>query len=131
MTTLRFRAAALAIAAAAAVGALGSAPAFAKSGDAVRTGACSRTSDWKLKLGPRDGVIETQFEVDSKRVGQTWTVKITDNGTTVLQRTAKTVAPSGSFSVGVRTTNRAGTDSFVATARNAATGETCVGRASV
>ena len=52
MTTLRFRAAALAIASAAAVGTLWSAPAFAKSGDAVRKGACGRTSDWKLKLGP-------------------------------------------------------------------------------
>ena len=132
MTTHRFRAfAALTIASTAAVGALWSAPAFAKSGDVVRTGACSRTSDWKLKLGPRGGVIETEFEVDSNRVGQTWTVKITDNGAIVLQRTAKTVAPSGSFSVGVRAINRAGTDAFVATARNAATGETCVGRASV
>jgi hypothetical protein len=131
MTTLRFRAAALAIASAAAVGAVWSAPAFARSGDVVRAGACSRTSHWKLKLGPRGAVIETQFEVDSNRVGQRWTVKIADNRATVLQRTAKTVAPSGSFSVGVRATNRAGTDSFVATARNAATGETCVGRASV
>ena len=131
MTKPRFRAAAFAVASAAAVGALWGAPAFAKSGDVVRTGACSRTSDWKLKLGPRSGVVETEFEVDSNRVGQTWTVKITDNGTTVLQRTAKTLAPSGSFSVAVRATNRPGTDSFVATAKNARTGETCVGRASV
>ena len=131
MTTLRFRAAVLAIASVAAVGTLWSAPAFAKSGDAVRKGACSRTSHWKVKLGPRGGVIETEFEVDSNRVGQKWSVKITDNGATVLKRTAKTVAPSGSFSVRVRASNRAGRDSFVATARNAATGETCVGRASV
>ena len=51
MTSIRFRAAALAIASTAAIGALWPAPAFAKSGDVVRTGACSRTSDWKLKLG--------------------------------------------------------------------------------
>ena len=51
--------------------------------------------------------------------GQTWTVKNTDNGTTVLQRTATTLAPSGSFSVAVRSTNRPGADSFVATATNA------------
>jgi len=134
MTKLRLRgAAALAITSFALVGAgaVSAGPAFAKSGDIVRRGACSAHSDWKLKLGPRDGVIETEFEVDSQRVGQTWNVRITDDGVTVLNRTARTVAPSGSFSVGVRAPNRAGTDAFVATASNPATGETCVGRASV
>jgi hypothetical protein len=131
MIRRRLSAAALTISSIAIAGSMWAGPAFAKSGDVVRRGACSAGSDWKLKLGPRGGVIETEFEVDSQRAGQTWNVRISDNGATVLSRTARTSAPSGSFSVGVRVPNRAGVDAFVATASNSRTGEKCVARASV
>lgn len=65
------------------------------------------------------------LEVDSNVVGQTWAVRVLDNGTQVVSATATTVAPSGSFTVSRRVANRAGNDRFVATATNARTGETC------
>jgi hypothetical protein len=130
MRTLRFRLAALGTSTLLA-GALWAVPASAKSGDTVRRGSCTARSNWKLKLGPRGSTIETEFQVDSNRVGQKWNVKITDQGATVLRRTARTIAPSGSFTVRTRPANRAGVDTFVATATNARTGERCVGRAAV
>lgn len=45
-----------------AVTALIGAPAVsAKSGDIIRTGNCTKTTDWKLKLSPEDGRIEVEF----------------------------------------------------------------------
>jgi hypothetical protein len=52
---------------------------------------------------------------------------MTDNGTQVFAGTRTTVAPSGSFSVSRHIANRAGTDTIVARASNAKTGETCTG----
>jgi hypothetical protein len=113
------------------VGLLGAAPAaMAKDGDVIKRGACSRTSDWKLKLGPENGKIEVEFEVDSNRVGQTWHVRLTQNGTQIFSGTRVTKAPSGSFTVRKLTANKAGTDTIRGRAVNAATGETCVGAAS-
>jgi hypothetical protein len=106
-------------------------PAFAKHGDIVRQGSCSARSDWKLKLGPRDGGIETEFQVDSNRNGQKWNVRLADNGARVFAGTATTRAPSGSFTVERRIANRKGTDHVVATAMNAVTGETCRATAAV
>jgi hypothetical protein len=100
-------------------------PAFARDGDVRKSVRCSNGSIAKLKLAPRDGAIETEFEVDSNRVGQRWSVRITDNGSAVLTGTRRTVAPSGSFSVHRRIANRAGTDRIVARASFAGTGETC------
>jgi hypothetical protein len=108
---------------------LGAGPAQAKDGDVVRTGACSAGAQWKLKLAPRDAGIETAFEVDSNRNGQTWSVRITDNGVTVFQGTRTTAAPSGSFTVRKTIANQAGTDNVVATATF--NGRTCRGTASV
>ena len=113
------------------VGAAGAIPAEAKAGDVKVSGSCSGSSTWKLKLGPRARTIQTEFEVDSNVVGQQWTVSITDNGVQVFTADATTVAPSGSFTVATRIPNVAGSDAVVATAANAATGESCVAMASV
>jgi hypothetical protein len=113
------------------VGFLGAGPASAKPGDVVVTGSCSAASDYKLKLGPRDGAIETEFEVDSNVAGQTWKVRITDNGTRVFAGSATTTARSGSFTIRPRLADQAGTDAIVATAVNPATHEKCVAQASV
>jgi hypothetical protein len=104
-------------------------PAGAKGGDIRKAGNCSGQTDWKLKLGPRGGVIETEFEVDSNHNGQVWAVTITDNGVTVFSGHRTTVAPSGSFSVERRIANRAGADNIRATASRA--GERCVATARV
>lgn len=68
-----------------------------------------------------------QLEIDSNWVGQTWSVNITDNAVRVFSGNRVTTAPSGSFEVEVISANRAGTDSFLATARNATAGELCRG----
>jgi hypothetical protein len=104
------------------------APASAKGGDDVRaSGKCSAGSTWKMKAKPDDGRIEVELEVDSNRVGQLWSVALSDNGTRIFTGNRRTTAPSGSFEVELRTANRAGADRFTATARTA-NGEVCSAR---
>jgi len=103
----------------------------AKDGDVIRTGACSNRSDWKLKLSPENGRIEVEFEVDTPRVGQTWRVKLFQNGNRFFLGTRTTLAPSGSFELRVVRPNTAGTDSFRGRAVNLTTGEVCEGTASI
>jgi hypothetical protein len=119
------------IAIAAIVGLVGAAPvAMAKAGDVIKRGACSgSTSDWKLKLSPENGKIQVEFEVDSNKVGQTWQVRLTQNGTKIFGGSRVTQAPSGSFTVRKVTANLAGTDTIKGRAVNGATGETCIGSA--
>lgn len=120
------------LASALALSVAGAVPASAKAGDVIKTGTCSGASHWKLKLGPRDGgTIEVEYQVDSNVVGQTWRVRIFQNGTRIFAGPRVTKAPSGSFTVRVVAPDTAGTDAFKGRALNAASGELCVGRASV
>lgn len=107
------------------------APAMAKSGDIVRTGNCSGAADWKVKAGARDGGIEVEFEVDSNRVGQTWRVKIRDNGVLRYNNLRTTKAPSGSFTVHRTIRNMSGTDNIVARARNIKSGQVCIAKVNI
>jgi hypothetical protein len=109
----------------------GAAPAVANDRDVIREGACSGGSDWKLKLSPEDGRLEVEFEVDSNVVGQSWRVRLFQNGDRFFAGIRETTAPSGSFELRRVVNNTAGTDSFRARAVNVATGEVCVGRASI
>lgn len=108
------------------------APAQASGGTtAVGTsGSCSATSTWKLKAKPDLdlGTIQIEFAVDSNKAGQTWTVRLADNTTTVFFGHRTTLAPSGSFTVRRLTTDQAGTDIIRARATNPATGEVCSGQ---
>jgi hypothetical protein len=122
----------LAAAALAATLVLGIAPAaHAGGGEVIRRGACSATSDWKLKAKPDNARIELEFEVDSNVVGQTWNVTLRQNGDRIFNGTRVTQGPSGSFELRRRPTDTAGTDRFFARAVNPGTGETCVGRVSL
>ena len=130
MTTARTTRIGLAVAAVAlGVGVVSSGPASASGGDrgVERRGVCSAGATWKLGAKRDNGRIEVEFEVDSNRVGQTWAVRMTDNGVIVFNGSRRTVAPSGSFSVERLVTDRAGTDTFVAVATNPATGQRCSG----
>jgi hypothetical protein len=109
----------------------GSVPATARGTDVIRSGACSGTADWKLKLSPDDGGIEVEFEVDSNVSGQTWNVRILQNGTRIFSGSRTTQPPSGSFEVRVLANDNPGTDTFRGRAVNAADGQTCVGTASI
>jgi uncharacterized membrane protein len=120
---------AVAVAAVALVGSAAATPAFGSGGgDDVRaSGHCSASSTWKLKAKPDDGRLEVEAEVDSNRVGQTWTWRILHNGGVTARGTATTKAPSGSFSVQRRVVNAAGADHIGWRSHNGATGETCSG----
>lgn len=102
--------------------------ASAGDGEIETAGSCSARSDWKLKVGPDDGRLDVEFEVDSNVVGQRWNVVLRDNGVVVFRGARTTLAPSGSFSLERRIANRAGQDRIVARATNPGTGETCTGR---
>jgi hypothetical protein len=120
----------IAVAALGVVGLLSAAPAaLANDADVIKRGSCSGASDWKLKLSPENGKIEVEFEVDQNNVGDTWRVRIFQDGDRIFRGTRVTKAPSGSFEVRVVAPNTAGEDTFRATARNLSTDETCVGRA--
>src|SRR5262245_45971892 len=130
MSTLskRLRATAMTLAVGAAALTVAS-PAQASGGDrgVERTGRCSAGARWKLKAKHDDGRIETEFEVDSNRVGQRWQVRIADNGVVVFRGARRTVAPSGLFSVERHIANRRGADRIRAVATHVPTGQRCVG----
>lgn len=104
--------------------------AWAGTNDVVERGSCDGNSEWKLKLSPDDGRIETEFEVDQNVSGDQWKVKIRHDGERVFRDTATTGSASGSFTVRIVEDDHAGTDAFKAKARNLSTGEVCVGTAS-
>jgi hypothetical protein len=91
----------------------------------IKTGSCSGSADWKLKAKPDDGRLEIEFEVDSNRTGQSWSVRVTDNGSRVFSGRRTTHGRSGSFSLNLRPGNRSGQDTVKARATHA--GQTCVG----
>lgn len=99
--------------------------------EVLSRGACTMSSDWKVKAKRRDGRIEIEGEVDTSRVGQSWTWKLKHNGSLSARGTETTTAPSGSFSVERRTADLAGADSFVFWATNPASGESCRGTLSL
>jgi hypothetical protein len=92
------------------------------------SGACDNgKGTWKIKAKADDGQLEVEFEVDSNRSGQTWRVRLFDNGTRVFAGKRTTHGASGSFSVEPRIANRAGKDSLRGRARLIGTDRTCVG----
>ncbi len=107
-------------------------PAAASANDDVRSaGKCSLGSTSKIKVKPRDGGLEVEFEVDQNRNGVKWNVKLKDNSEVVFQGKATTQAPSGSFSVERRVADQPGTDTLVGIGRNPASGERCVAEVSI
>ena len=99
----------------------------AKDGDVRVAGTCSASSTSKLKLGREDAGVEVEFEVDQNVVGDTWAVRILQDGERIFAGRRTTQAPSGSFEVRRLTSNNAGTDNFVGRAQNLSTGEVCRG----
>jgi len=119
--------AALALAAVTTLVIAGAPAAQAKDGDVERRGNCARTTDWKVKVGPEDGRLEVEGEVDSNRRGQTWRWSLWHNGSKSASGTRITRGPSGSFEVRRLMVNRRGTDTITFRARNPRSGETCRG----
>ena len=130
-TSIRTRVLAAGIGALALLATVGGAPASAKAGDVRATGTCSSGVSSKIKLSTGDGGIETEFEVDANRNGQRWSVRMRQNGVLVHNGSAVTAAPSGSFTVRKRLTNKAGSDRITAVARNSTTGKNCTVTATI
>ncbi|MGA8210413.1 MAG: hypothetical protein WB441_17545 [Nocardioidaceae bacterium] len=104
-----------------------SAPAEAKGGDVVRRGDCARTTDWKLKVGPEDGRLEVEAQVDSNRARQTWRWRLVHNGSVSASGLRVTRPPSGSFTVRRVMVNLPGRDVVTVRAVNIRSGEVCRG----
>ena len=122
------RTAALTLSAAAlGLSALAASPAVASGDDDAvqRSGSCSAGTEWKIKAKADDGRIEVEAEIDSNKVGQSWSWKFKDNGAVFATGTSTTTGPSGSFEVERKPANQAGTDSFVFRAVNPKSGEVC------
>ena len=98
-----------------------------KGREVIRTGSCSAASDWKLKAKSDNGRIEVEFEVDQNVSGDTWSVRLKDNGMVFFKGKRTTQPPSGSFTVRALTDDLAGTDHIVGRAENLSTGEVCRG----
>ena len=108
MRTLRILVTTAAVAAAVLVVAL---PASAGGGkEVLRTGNCSGSADWKLKLKLDDGRIETDQNVN----GQRGRVVLRRDGVRFFRGIRTTHAPSGSFTVERRPRNPAGPDRITA-----------------
>lgn len=106
----RFALSTLTIATALTIGGAGMAD--AKGGDrAVRVaGTCAPGISAKLKAKNDGSAIEVEFEVDQNRNGVVWNWRIARDGVIVRHGVARTHAPSGSFSVSRRISNRPGTN---------------------
>lgn len=77
----------------------------------VNRSSCVGGGIFTLKAKHDDArIIEVEYEVDTFRVGQVWSVRLTHDGVTIFSGTATTVAPSGSFTVRRTTGNWSGTD---------------------
>lgn len=94
------------------------------------SGSCSKSASSKLKVKPDDGRLETEFEVDQNRNGVRWKVTIRRNGKVAVKTSARTKAPSGSFSVERRLGNAAGKDRISARATSPS-GEVCTASLSI
>jgi hypothetical protein len=116
MNTILSRSLTTAVAAAALAAPLAfAAPASAShgGGTAIRnSGHCVGGGVFELKAKHDDGRIEVEYEIDTNRAGQSWHYKLTDNGVLVASGTAKTLAPSGSFTVHRSIKNRVGKDTI-------------------
>ena len=100
-----------------AVVATGATSAEAKGREVIRSGGCDNSSaTWKLKAKSDDGKIEVEFQVDSNRAGQTWSVRMGDNGHRFYTGSKTTAGASGAFTVRRLIANRAGTDQIRARA---------------
>ena len=91
------------------------------------TGACSMVSTWTMKAKPVARGIEMEFTVDSNRLGQAWSVRLTDNGAMLFSGNRTTNGISRAFSVDKILADGTGVDRLVARAMNAKTGEVCRG----
>ena len=101
----------------------------AKDGDVRKSGSCSESTTWKLKLSEENSKIETEFEVDQNVTGQEWKVVMKKDGDVFFRGRRTTKGRSGSFEVRRVVGDGSGSERIVAHARNVESDETCHGKA--
>jgi hypothetical protein len=101
----------------------------AKDGDVRKSGGCSDSSTWKLKLSEESSKIEAEFEVDQNVVGDEWKVVMKKDGDVFFRGRRTTKGRSGSFEVRKLVGDGSGSERIVGHARNLETDETCHGKA--
>jgi hypothetical protein len=79
-------------------------------------GTCGKGATARLRLRERGGRIDVAFEVEHTRAHRTWKVVIVRDGLIAWRGSARTRAPSGSFSVERRIANFSGADRVTARA---------------
>src|SRR3954447_10676974 len=62
-------------------------------------GVCGKGATAKLKLKSRDGAIEAEFEIDHNHTGSAWRIVVVQERRVVWRGNARTIAPSGSWSI--------------------------------
>jgi len=103
-------------------------PALARNNDdRERRGSCSGSTDWKVKVGPENGRLEVEGEIDSSRRGQTWRWRLYHNGSLSAHGLRTTSSSSGSYKIRRISVDLRGTDRFTLRARNTRNNELCVG----
>jgi hypothetical protein len=93
-------------------------------------GFCTGSSDWELELEKEHGRIEVKVDVDTRRIGRQWRVKLYHNGslfTNVLRRTAR----DRDIELERIRSDRRGTDAFRFRAVDRVNGEVCTGSLSI
>jgi hypothetical protein len=91
----------------------------------IKTGSCTGSADWKLKVKTDDGRLEVEGEIDSNRTGQRWAWTISHNGSVSARGASRTTARSGSFEVERKIVNLQGADRVAFRAVHA--GQVCRG----
>jgi hypothetical protein len=93
-------------------------------------GSCSASSDWELELEKEHGRIEIKVDVDTRRIGREWRVRIWHDGgltTNVVRRTDR----DGDIDVDRTRPDRRGPDTFRFRAVDRVSGEVCTGSLSI
>lgn len=98
--------------------------------DVETRGTCSAGSGWEADIERDYGVYGIDFEVKTQVAGERWRLTLQQNGRSVYSNTRATVQDFDDRYADVDweivRPDRAGTaDTFVLTARNTSTGETC------
>src|SRR5262245_29733561 len=86
-------------------------PASAADVERERHGSCTGSSDWELELEKEDGRLEVKVDVDTRRIGRAWRVRIWHDGvrtTNVVRRTDR----HGDIEVDRSRANHRGVDAF-------------------
>lgn len=126
MKTTRFSASLAAAALAASL--ITPAAAFAGDRQVIRSGNCSGSADWKLKVSPENGRLEVEYEVDANRRGQRWRVRLFHGSRRIHNGVHQTHGRSGSFTVRKLARNTGGADRFRARAMRLDGSQRCLGR---